>query len=54
MRKILVVLAAVMLMVGVTGCTSPVTSSVEYKTETTEMIMENPQTGDKYWVDLED
>ena len=53
-KKILVVLAAVMMMAAVTGCTNPVGKTISYETETTEMIFTNPQTGESYWVDLED
>lgn len=51
MKKFLVVLAMVMVVMAIgTGCTSTVT----HNSTTTEMRMENPQTGDVDWINLED
>ena len=54
MRKMLVVLSAVVAMVAFTGCTNPVSSTIKYESESTNMTFENPQTGEVEFVDLED
>lgn len=56
-KKILVVVAMVMAVMAIsTGCTSPITSELSIKTETTEIkeAVKNPQTGEVEWVNLED
>lgn len=53
MKKILVVIVAVVIVAGVAlGALS--TSTVSYESKTTEMIFENPQTGEVEWINLED
>lgn len=58
MKKFLVILAVVMVVVAGgtlaligTGC---ITSEITHESKTTEMRMENPQTGEVDWIDLED
>lgn len=54
-KKILVVVAMVMVVMAIgTGCSNPVTSTISYESESTNMIFENPQTGEREFIDLKD
>lgn len=58
MKKILVVLSIIMVVVGgftLVGInTGAISSTATHKSETTEIRMENPQTGGVDWIDLRD
>lgn len=54
-KRLVVMVAMVMAVMAIsTGCTSPITSKITYETKTTNMVMENPQTGEVEFIDLED
>lgn len=54
-KRFLVMIAMVATVIAIsTGCTSPITSKLSIESKSTNMIFENPRTGEVEFVDLED